>query len=77
MLQRILTLSLLAPSVLAAQIPAALEAERADYAQWLLTAPGSPYAAVYHQPLSGELVFGSGGSAALAGARRACAGSRW
>ena len=45
MLNRILTLSLLAPGVLAAQIPATLQAERADYAEWLPSAPGSPPAA--------------------------------
>lgn len=57
-----------APSVLAAQIPPALEAERADYSAWLRASPSSPYAGVLHEPLNGELVFGPDGRVALAGA---------
>ena len=56
---------LLAPSLLAAQAPAALEAERADYSSWLQTAPSSPYAAVLHEALVDDLVFGPDGRAAL------------
>ena len=67
-LPRALLLGLTVPSVLAAQIPAGLEAERADYAQWLRASPASPYAAVYHQPLIDDLVFGSEGHPALIGA---------
>lgn len=59
---------LIAPGALFAQTPAALEAERADYAQWLRSSPSSPYAAVFHRPLDGDLVFGPGGGAALSGA---------
>jgi len=67
---RLLVLHLLAfvPGALGGQTPAALEAERADYAQWLRTSPASPYAAVLHEPLNGSLVFGSEGSAALVAA---------
>ena len=54
------------PTVLAAQTPPGIAAERADFARWLTTSPVSPFAAVYHQPFSGELVFGPGGDPALA-----------
>lgn len=40
------------------QAPAELERERSDFAEWLRSSPVSPYAAVYHQLLDGELVFG-------------------
>jgi hypothetical protein len=54
------------PVTLSAQsAPAALEAERADLSRWLTTSPISPYAAIYHQPLHDELVFGPGGDPAL------------
>ena len=49
----------------AAQSSAALEVERADFASWLETNPASPYAAVYHQPIRGDVVFGPEGSALL------------
>ncbi|HKJ03199.1 MAG TPA: DUF1684 domain-containing protein [Longimicrobiales bacterium] len=65
---RILLACLVAPGLLGAQAPAAVQAERADYAQWLRTSPSSPYAAVFHGPLSGDLVFGPDGPAALRGA---------
>ncbi|MEJ2202707.1 MAG: DUF1684 domain-containing protein [Gemmatimonadota bacterium] len=65
---RLLLLCVLAPAALGAQTPAAVEAERADYAQWLRTSPASPYAAVLHEPLVEDLIFGPEGSAALAGA---------
>jgi hypothetical protein len=65
---RILVACLLAPSLLSAQIPAAVQAERADYSEWLRTSPSSPYATVLHEPLSGDMVFGSEGRAALRGA---------
>jgi hypothetical protein len=58
----------LSPSPAAAQSSAALEAERADFASWLETNPASPYAAVYHQPIRGDVVFGPDGSALLRGA---------
>jgi hypothetical protein len=48
-----------------AQAPPDLAAERADFARWLETAPGSPFAAIYHQPLDGDLVFGPGGAPGL------------
>ncbi len=64
-LSRALLVGLAIPSVLAAQTPPAMEAERADYAEWLTTSPASPYAAVYHQPLNSDLVFGPGGHPAL------------
>ncbi|HEU4830074.1 MAG TPA: DUF1684 domain-containing protein [Gemmatimonadales bacterium] len=45
----------------AAQEPARLEAERAAFADWLATAPISPFAAVAHQPIGTGLDLGSGG----------------
>jgi hypothetical protein len=42
-----------------------LSAERADFSRWLETSPVSPFAALYHQPLAGELVFGPGGEPGL------------
>jgi len=68
MLKTALTIALALPTLLAAQDPAALEAERADYAEWLRTSPASPYAAVYHLPLQDDLIFGPGGPSVLAGA---------
>lgn len=58
-------LILLVPAFAAAQGPLELAAERAEFARWLETAPGSPFAAVYHQPLREALVFGPGGEAGL------------
>lgn len=49
-----------------AQTPADVAAERADFARWLETSPVSPFAAIYHQPLAGELALGPGGDPALA-----------
>lgn len=49
---------LLSPAALGAQAPGTLEVERAEFARWLRTSPISPYAAIYHQPFAGELVFG-------------------
>jgi hypothetical protein len=51
-------LAVLLPAAASAQTPAALEVERAEFARWLRTSSVSPYAAVYHQPFSGELVLG-------------------
>jgi hypothetical protein len=56
---------LLLPSAATAQAPPDLAAERADFARWLETAPGSPFAAIYHQPLGGDLILGPGGAAGL------------
>jgi hypothetical protein len=70
-LPRALLIGLTAPGLLAAQIPAGLAAERADYAQWLRTSPASPYAAVYHQPLNDDLVFGLQGHPVLTEAPQA------
>lgn len=53
------------PLAAAAQSGSVLEAERADYENWLRTSPSSPYAAVYHQPLTDDLVLGPGGSVVL------------
>jgi len=60
-------LILLVPTLAAAQGAAELGAERAEFARWLETAPGSPFAAVYHQPLRDALVFGPGGEPGLEG----------
>jgi hypothetical protein len=68
MLSRILLVSLLAPGLLSAQIPPSVQVERADYAEWLRTSGSSPYAAVFHGPLEGDLIFGTDGHAALRGA---------
>lgn len=56
---------------LAAQVPPGLAAERAGFTAWLTSAPNSPYAAIYHQPLAGELVFGPGADPALLALPRA------
>lgn len=53
-------LLLLGPAGLLAQDPPHLAMERADFADWLVTSPVSPYAAVYHQPLADELRLGPG-----------------
>lgn len=58
-------LTLLLPAIAAAQEPPDLAAERADYARWLATAPVSPFAAVYHQPLADAVGFGPGGEPGL------------
>ncbi|MDH4042832.1 MAG: DUF1684 domain-containing protein [Gemmatimonadota bacterium] len=60
-------LILLLPTVAVAQAPPELAAERADFARWLQTAPGSPFAAIYHQPFADDLVFGPGGEPGLEG----------
>ena len=51
---------LLASALLTLQVATAspLDAERADFARWLRTSPISPYAAIYHQPLEGDLRLG-------------------
>ncbi len=54
----------LLPAVLPAQSPT-LEAERRDFARWLATSPVSPYAAIYHQPLTDDLRFGPGAAPPL------------
>jgi hypothetical protein len=66
-----LTCLALIPATLAAQTPADLTAERADFAHWLTTSPVSPFAAIYHQPFTGELTFGPGADPALTGLPRA------
>ena len=68
MLKSALFLALAVPGFLVAQAPAALEAERADYAEWLRSSPASPYAAVFHQPLQDDLILGPGGPSVLADA---------
>jgi len=62
---RLPALALLVPAVVTAQAPPDLAAERSDFARWLETAPGSPFAAVYHQPLADAVVFGRGGEPGL------------
>ena len=63
---RLPALALLLPAAAAtAQAPPNLAVERADFARWLETAPGSPFAAVYHQPLADAVVFGPGGEPGL------------
>jgi len=47
------------PAVLAAQAPSDLRVERAEFAAWLASAPNSPLAAIYHQPLGRELALGA------------------
>jgi hypothetical protein len=59
-----------APAV-AAQAPAPLATERAAFADWLATAPTSPFAAVAQQPIGGGLALGSDGGPALEGLRDA------
>lgn len=53
-----MSLVLALPAAVCAQTPGTLEVERAEFARWLRTSPISPYAAIYHQPFDGELVFG-------------------
>jgi hypothetical protein len=48
-----------------AQLPPDLAAERAEFARWLLAARNSPFAAVYQQPLSGEVALGVAGEPVL------------
>ncbi len=43
---------------LAAQVPADLARERADYARWLTDAPNSPFAAVVQRPVGPGLTLG-------------------
>jgi hypothetical protein len=62
---RLLSLAMLLPAVAAGQTPPDLAAERADFARWLETSPVSPFAAIYHQPLSGDLILGPQGDPAL------------
>ncbi len=57
--------SSLGAATLAAQTPPGVQAERTDFAHWLETSPLSPAAAIYHQPLEDELVFGPGGAPGL------------
>lgn len=53
-----MSLLLVCPAALGAQATGTLGIERAEFARWLRTSPISPYAAVYHQPFDGKLVFG-------------------
>jgi hypothetical protein len=62
---RLPALLLLLPALAVAQTPPDLAAERADFARWLETDPGSPFAAIYHQPFADDLVFGPGGEPGL------------
>lgn len=55
-------LLLLAPGLLAAQAPAAVQAERADLADWMVTGDNSPYAAVARAAVGTGLVLGPDGS---------------
>ncbi len=71
MVWRILVVGVFAPIAVAAQDLGSVEAERADYARWINSSPSSPYAAVLHQPLQGDLVFGPEGQVALSGAPEA------
>lgn len=50
-----------------AQEPDALHAERAAFADWLATAPISPFAAVAQQPIGTGFALGAGGSTGLEG----------
>lgn len=56
---------------LAAQVGSPLEIERAVFAEWLATAPTSPFAAVAQQPIGAGLDLGSGDAAELDGMRGA------
>lgn len=67
-LRTLLVTGLVVPAAVSAQATSPLGAERADFASWLRTSPASPYAAVYHQPLSGDLVFGPEGRGPLTAA---------
>ena len=70
MVSRALALCLVAasaPPVALAQAPAPLAAERAAFADWLASAPTSPFAAVAQQPIGGGLSLGSDGGPALEG----------
>lgn len=62
---RALLVTALVATSLTAQEPPGLAAGRADFARWLETSPISPYAALYHQFLTGELVLGPGGEPGL------------
>ena len=52
----------LSSAPLLAQLPADLARERATYADWLATAPNSPYLAVAQQPIGPGLTIGPEGS---------------
>jgi len=51
----------------AAQLPAALASERAEYALWLRSATTSPYRAIAQQPVGPGLRIGTGADLPLAG----------
>lgn len=51
----------------AAQLPAALAAERAAYAEWLRSAITSPYRAIAQQPIGPGLTIGAGADLPLEG----------
>src|SRR5688500_16480577 len=51
----------------AAQLPAALASERAEYDLWLRSATSSPYRAIAQQPVGPGLRIGAGAGLPLAG----------
>jgi hypothetical protein len=59
---RLTSFLLFLPSLLAAQAPAAVQAERADLAEWLVHGENSPYAAVARAAVGNGLVLGPDGT---------------
>ncbi|MGH7656754.1 MAG: DUF1684 domain-containing protein [Gemmatimonadales bacterium] len=55
---RFLILLITLPALLSAQAPDALKTERAEYADWLATAPNSPYAAVARTAIGQGVMLG-------------------
>lgn len=58
MIRLAMVAALTLPVPLAAQVPADLARERADYARWLTEAPNSPFAAVVQRPVGPGLTLG-------------------
>ncbi len=58
MIRLAMVAALTLPVPLAAQAPADLARERADYARWLTEAPNSPFAAVVQRPVGPGLTLG-------------------
>ncbi len=74
MVSRALVLCLAAVAaapVARAQAPAPLAAERAAFADWLATAPTSPFAAVAQQPIGSGLALGAAAGPGLEGLEKA------